>query len=229
MHFIRLIILSLVCVLAAQVDAKAALPQSFEADLDKMVAANEIGRLMAFLEKLSERRDIERAIAWLKDRSFEGAGFDGLPFLLAKALHGNGQHWEAAFWLNYGRALILVDGQRCTDRAAFVGKLQNTLSTFGDLDRGLMGRPSLERNDLVERAVNLELRTRDNRKPDRWLCEGGLLDEARKKMKDGQIPIDPRYFDEFVDDSTWVNRRNEIAPYLPQKLQEISKISSQAK
>lgn len=194
---------------AIDMSPAAALPPSFEADLDARIASNDIDGLMGLFKQITTPADEKQAIELMKSRAGAGRGFDGMSFLIAKAYRETGDAKSATFWVNYGRALLLVDARKCTDHTAIDQKFRNTWETFRDLDRVLQSWAQAERNDMFDRVVALEEGTFARRQPDKWLCSGGVLDFARREMDAGRAPKDPRYYQLYTDSATWRRLNDE--------------------
>ncbi len=208
----------------------AGLPAAFEAELDARMAENDIAGLLAALNQVTRPSDRERVIAWAKERASAGTGFDGLPLLLAKALRETGRPQEAEFWLTYGRALLLVDGLRCTYRLAVEDKLRHTLVSFKELDRAWLSQPQPARDDLIRSVIALEASTKDRRKPDPWLCVAMANEFPPKTDADrGLAASDPRYAHAFRDDAEWQRERDAVIRTLGPKLEAIQRAGAQAR
>ena len=121
-----------------------------------------------------------------------------------------GNKVDALMYLDYFRALVIVDSAACADGTAGPTLLQGSIFLYGQMvnDKTLTQE---QRQAAVDRAIALEAATANARKPDPAICAAG-----------GRPPEAAKPGARYADDAIWRQKRDEALPKLRETLLKLS-------
>jgi hypothetical protein len=201
--------------------------------LDARLAAGDLRGINSIMRSHHSAEDQGRFADWLKDKVDSGQG----PVSLVLVLAGMSKNLEDGFmYLNYARALILVDAVACEDASAGGSQMMMTmLPAFVSRFQTLISDQKLSAS---QRALQLEEKTCFVRKLDPWICRYGLGDYGRalhnppsvphsadENAEQGQSPA-PRT---YAANPAWRAKREKMLPVLNQLLQSLDKVPAPAR
>ncbi len=161
--------------------------------------------------------DRAEIVQWLQEKVDTGKAPDSYAMEMAVASLRNDDRIKALTYLNYYRAIILVDGATCSDPTSVGSLLEGSIFLFGKLTADERITVD-ERRNSVDHALRLGGETSLLRKRDPSLCRAGLTAYAKQL----NVPMSPdpaaSLAGLYADDPVWREKRVQILPNLKKML-----------
>ncbi len=214
-------------------------------ELDAMFERNDMFPLTARLRDAQIASEIVMDMNWLQAKLYNGAGF----FMAYAYMHdlwrlgsaipgdaGEEMKQSAGMIFVYSLVLVTVDGLRCADVTAPVGRRDQLFSQNQPLIYYVRTQPRTTRMTLGTMALEIEVATATVRKNDCVLCSGGLAQIKEGLEAQGQsplpqvpnaagvlgktfaVPAAPGYTPQFVDEDVWGAKQAAARRELPASL-----------
>ena len=195
--------------LATALAASPAHADSLRDQLDAGLAGG-TDKLLAVLAQHAKPAEQAELSAWIKDKVEAGQTPDSFASSMILVAMAQGNKEDALMYLDYFRALVVIDSAVCADATAGATLLQGSIFLYGQMvnDKTLTQE---QRQAAADRAIALEAATANVRKPDPAICAAG----GRPPQ-----PADPAA--RYTDDATWRQKRDEALPKLRETLLKYS-------
>jgi len=167
-------------------------------------------KLLGVLAQHAKPAEQAEVSAWIKEKVETGQAPDSFASAMILVAAESGNKADALMYLDYFRALVIIDSAACADATAGPTLLQGSIFLYGQMvnDKTLTQD---QRQAAVDRAIALEAATAAARKPDPAICAaGGRPPEAAKPAA------------RYADDAIWRQKRDEALPKLQETLLKLS-------
>jgi len=204
-------------------------------ELDQLAKNKDLNELIKRIGEPKNAEELRVGLDWLKAKSTSGFGGSRILYLNALNLHRAGITDSASLLYLAGMLTSRVDAVRCADPSAPLEKIQQWETKLAPILVNYRALPPATQTEIVTIAIDWEERFK-RRRPDVWLCNGGLsfmLKFSKKHGSDASPPVreiedkskpgrtilldDPDIEPEFIDDQEWLKKRaNVIANFAGQ-------------
>ncbi len=168
------------------------------ADLDRLLATNDLTALTARLRNVNDGQQVALDLNWERAKVTAGAGFLIVYaymydlWRVGAAVPGpaaDGIRQMAATMFVYANVLTSIDGLRCADVSAPGHRFDQLRAQNRDLARFLTTQPRAMRMTIGTLALAFERGTADRRGNDEVLCSGGLDQISAGLAAQGDKPM----------------------------------------